>query len=98
MQSRIRNGRTRKKTKSELVLANLELGAREMFCVFWRAATEMTESSMEIYTKGETRGSAMASVSSLGERTQRGAHARKDAQRSEYRRRSIQHMAQENRR
>ena len=53
MQSRIRNGRTRKKTKSELVLANLELEARKKFCVFWRAATEMTESSMEIYTEGE---------------------------------------------
>ena len=75
MQSRIRNGQTRKKTKSELVLANLEMGARERFYVFWRAAKEMTESSMEIYIKGETRGSASASVSSLGERTQRGAHA-----------------------
>ena len=71
---------------SELVLANLELETRERLCVFWRVATEMMESSMEIYTKGETRGSASASASSLGERTQRGAHARKDTQRSEYRR------------
>ena len=69
---------------SELVLANLELETREKFCVFWRAAIGTTESSIEIYTKGGNTGSAMALVSSLGERTQRGAHARKDAQRSEY--------------
>ena len=58
----------------------------------------MTKSSMEIYTKGETLGSVTASVSSLGERTQRGAHAIEDAQRSEYRWWNIQHVAQENRR
>ena len=56
MQSRIRNGRMRKKTKRELVLANLELGTREKLCVFWIAATEMAESSMEIYTEGENTG------------------------------------------
>src|SRR6266508_4356627 len=79
MQSRIRNGRTRKKKNSELVLANLELETREKFCVLWRVAIGTTESSMEIYIKGGTRGSASTPVSSLGERTQRGAHARKDA-------------------
>jgi len=34
MQSRIRNGRTRKKINSELVLANLELETREKLFVF----------------------------------------------------------------
>src|SRR6266540_4542611 len=77
MQSWIRNGRTRKKMNSELVLANLELETREKFCVFWRAAITMAKSSMEIYTKGETLGSALVSISSLEERTQRGDHARK---------------------
>jgi len=56
MQSRIRNGRTRKKTENELVLANLDLKTREKLCVFWRAAIGTTESSMEIYTKGENTG------------------------------------------